>query len=345
MGNIFSGIGVATSLLAVGGAAVGAQKAVQGIKWLKDNAHTTEIPGVDGQPFENSRYYREGDYAIHYRIDKAITDKVVGKIFMIHGFACNTTFYDEMVAVYTHYGFTCVRVDVPNCGFSTRENENVRPIDREDLFFRVIDVVDASGEVPAGKWTLMGHSMGGGISLNMAYDNPDKFNSVVLYAPMAAVDAPQFVKNIVTMKPMCDLMDAIFIPAASWDPLMKAVVMLMTVDVRYSILYNVRKFSDGLTVPGSGAGMCYMMARARPTLPETMGKVELPLQLVWGKMDLFNFKKTVREFQGALRAPQVSVVSLAGHCLVQNAAKEVCDGTFDFFKDNEIYDLSDFINY
>ena len=74
----------------------------------------------------------------------------------------------------------------------------------------------------------MGHSMGGGISLNMAYDDPSTFNAVVLYAPMAAVDAPQFVKNIVTLKPMCDLMDAIFIPAASWDPLMKAVIMLMT---------------------------------------------------------------------------------------------------------------------
>lgn len=334
--KMFGAIGVLTSAMAVGGAAIGTQKAVQGIKWLKDNAHTTEIPGVDGQPFENSRYYREGDYAIHYRIDKAATPTIRGKIFMIHGFACNTTFYDEMVEIYTHYGFTCVRVDVPNCGFSTRENENVKPISREELFFHLIDVVDASGEVPAGKWILMGHSMGGGISLNLAYDNPDKFLCDILYAPMAAVDAPQFVKNIVTMKPMCDLMDAIFIPACSWDPIMKAVVMLMTVDVRYSIMYDVRKFSDGLTVPGTGTAMCYMMARARPTLHENMGKVDIPVQLVWGKMDLFNAKGTVRKFQGALKAPQVSVVPMVGHCLVQNAAREVCDGTMEFLRNNGI---------
>ena len=101
----------------------------------------------------------------------------------------------------------------------------------------------------------------------------------------------------------------------------------------------MEKFSSGLTVPGSGAGMCYMMARARPTLHENMAKVELPVQLVWGKMDLFNAKSTVKKFQGALKDPQVSVVKRAGHCLVQNAAREVCGGTIEFLKNNHIYDI------
>ena len=334
--NTFAGVGLLSTVGAIGGAALIANKTVELIQYLKDNARDIDIIHEDGQPFENSRYYREGDYAIHYRIDPACTPTVRGKMFMIHGFACNTTFYDEMVEIYTHYGFTCVRVDVPNCGNSTRENENVKPIDREDLFLHLIDVLDASGEVPAGKWILIGHSMGGGISLNIAYDAPEKFLCDILYAPMAAVNAPQFVKNLVTMPVMANMCDSMFRIACSNDIIMRCVVMLMTVDVRYSALYDVRKFSDGLVAHGSGAGMCYMMARARPTLHENMAKVEIPVQLVWGKMDLFNAKSTVRKFQGALRAPQVSVVPLAGHCLVQNAAREVCDGTVDFLKDMDI---------
>lgn len=334
--SVLAGIGAATSASVAALTVSGGRALINYCKKLKANAHTTDIPGVDGQPFSNSHYYKEGDYSIHYRIDRATTPEVRGKIFMIHGFACNTTFYDEMVEIYTRYGFTCVRPDAPDCGYSTRENRDVSPLNREDLFFHIMEKLDASGEVPAGKWFLMGHSMGGGISMNMANMCPEKFNSVVLYAPMAAVNAPTFVKKIVTLKPMCDLMDALFIPAASNDAIMKAVVMLMTVDVRYSILYDVRKFSDGLTVPGSGAGMCYMMARARPTIYSDMSNVKLPIQLVWGAMDLFNTKGTKRKFQGALTNPEVSTVVLAGHCLVQNAAREVCDGTMEFYSKNSL---------
>lgn len=338
--NAFAAAG---ALSVIGSAAIASATCagvIKGWRWLQDNARETIIPPVDGQPFENSRYYHEGDYDIHYRIDFPEEGKPVrGKLFMIHGFACNTTFYDEMVEIYTRNGFICVRPDVPNCGFSTRETKDVAPIPREQLLINVLELVDKSGVVPAGKWILMGHSMGGGISMNLALDYKDKFSCVLLYAPMAAVNAPNFVKNIVTLDPMCDLMDKIFGPACSWDPMVKAIVMMMTVDVRYSALYETRKFADGLTVPHTGTAMCYMMARARPTLYEDMAKVDyLPIKLFWGKMDLFNAKGIVKKFQNALHNPDVTVVPLAGHCLVQNAAPEVCAESLDFLKRNGIID-------
>lgn len=337
--TLFAGVGVLATAATgvVAGVAVSGTKKL--VKKLVDEAYVTPNPGVDGQPFQNSRYYREGDYSIHYRLDFAKTPQPIGKMFMIHGFACNTTFFDEMVELYTGLGFTCLRVDAPNCGYSTRETAAVKPIDREDLFFHVMDVVDASGAVPAGKWLLVGHSMGGGISMNMAYDNPNKFNAVVLYAPMAAVNAPSFVKSLVTLEPMCNIVDKVFGTAACNDVIMKSVVMLMTVDVRYSALYDVKKFSDGLTVDKSGTGMCYMMARARPTLHKNMSEVKLPIQLVWGKMDLFNTKGTIKKFEAALTNPDVSRVQLAGHCLVQNVAGEVVDGTVEFLRKNGIYSI------
>lgn len=334
----FAALGVAATLGGVAAVSSAGAAAVKGWKWLQETARETIIPPVNGQPYPNSYYYHEGDYDIHYCIDLPEAGKPVrGKLFMIHGFACNLTFYDEMVEILTRNGFICVRPDVPNCGFSTRETKDVKPIPREELLIHVLETVDRSGVVPAGKWILMGHSMGGGISMNLAYDYKDKFSSVLLYAPMAAVNAPQFVKNIVTMDVMCDLMDKIFGPACSHDPVVKAVLMLMTVDVRYSALYDCKKFADGLTVPKTGTAMCYMMARARPTLHENMAKVDyLPIKLFWGKMDLFNAKGTVKKFQAALVNPDVTLVPLAGHCLVQNAAPEVCEESIDFLKRNGI---------
>ncbi|MCQ2488702.1 MAG: alpha/beta hydrolase [Clostridia bacterium] len=324
----------------VGGAAATAASAVGCVKlwnWLQETARETVVETIVGKPYENSYWYHEGDYDIHYQIDYPEAGvPVIGKMFLIHGFACNTRFWDEMVDILLKKGFICVRPDVPNCGFSTRETKDVKPIDREVLLMHLLDVVDKSDKIPAGKWILMGHSMGGGISMNLAYEYKDKFSCVMMYAPMCAVNAPNFVKKLVTLDPMCNLMDKIFGPCCSHNPLVKSVIMLMTVDVRYSALFETYKFADGLTVPKSGTAMCYMMARAKPTLYENMAKVDLPIKLFWGKMDLFNAPGVVKKFQNALNNPDVTVTPLAGHCLVQNCAPEVCDESLAFLKRNNI---------
>ncbi|MBO4445327.1 MAG: alpha/beta hydrolase [Clostridia bacterium] len=324
----------------LGGTATASAAGAAGVhcwKWLQETARETVIQPIDGTPYENSQYYKEGDYSIHYQVDfPAAGVPVVGKMFMIHGFSCNTRFWDEMVEILTKKGYVCFRPDVPDCGFSTRETKDVAPIPREQLLMHVLDLVDNSGKVPAGKWILMGHSMGGGIAMNLANEYKDRFSCVLLYAPMVAVNAPNFVKNFVTLEPVCNLMDKIFGPACSHDPVVKAVIMLMTVDVRYSVLFDTKKFADGLTVPKTGTAMCYMMARAKPTLYEDMGKVDLPIKLFWGKMDLFNMPSVVKKFQASLKNPDVTVVPIAGHCLVQNCAGEVCEETLAFLKRNNI---------
>ena len=54
----------------------------------------------DGAPYANSHYFADGEYQIHYRIDPA-RGKEKAKMFMIHGFGCDTTFFDELVERYT----------------------------------------------------------------------------------------------------------------------------------------------------------------------------------------------------------------------------------------------------
>ncbi len=333
----FATIGVFRTLSVSATTIFAINKLSNGIKFLKAQAYETPICDVPGQPFENSRYFKEGDYSIHYRIDRSEITPSNGKVFMIHGFACNTTFYDEMVDELVRFGYDCVRVDVPNCGCSTRENKDVAPIPREQLLVHVMDVIDESNELESDKWLLMGHSMGGGIAMNMAHDYPERFNAVCLYAPMAAVDAPKFVKYLVTREWVGNILDEAFKIFSCSDKIMRSVVLLMTVDVRYSMVYDIKKFSSGLSIPGSGTGMCYMMARARPTRVEEMSEVNLPIQLIWGAMDLFNTKSTKAKFQGALNSPEVSTCVLAGHCLVQNVAKETADSTMKFLNARGLY--------
>lgn len=308
----------------------------KGVQKLMDGAKETPIPGVDGQPYANSQYFTSGKYTLHYRFDPAKGYEARGKIFMLHGFACNTTFYDELVEIYTKQGFDCLRVDSPNFGFSTRETSFDGAVDREDLFFELLSMFDASGRTIPGKWILMGHSMGGGISMNMAYENPDAFSCVVLYTPMGAVSMPAPLKNIIVAKPLANIINTVFKVCMSSDAIVKVVMLLMTINPEYVSHYDPRKFGDSLTVPDTGTGLCYMTADARPTNWKNNGKVNLPIQLTWASIDLFNMPSTVRRFQESLKDPEVVTIKGAGHCVIQDRADEVSANTLAFFQKHGI---------
>ena len=72
-------------------------------------------------PFDNSFYYTEGEYTLHYRIFKAENEKA--KILMVHGFGCSTSTWEPVAKELVDDGYTCVLVDLPGFGYSTRETE------------------------------------------------------------------------------------------------------------------------------------------------------------------------------------------------------------------------------
>ena len=94
-----------------------------------------------GEPFANSLYYKHGDYDLHYRIDPAVgTEKA--KMFMIHGFGCDTTFFDELVERYTKAGIKCVRADLPDFGYSTRETKGINFVPQIPMLYELMDQLD-----------------------------------------------------------------------------------------------------------------------------------------------------------------------------------------------------------
>jgi pimeloyl-ACP methyl ester carboxylesterase len=120
----------------------------------------------DFKPFENSAFFSFGGYDIHYRVFEA-QGAEKGRILMIHGFLSNTITWEPMVDGLTAAGYTCVLADMPTFGYSTKESAQVSPIPREDLAVELMRSI-----APLDTWILAGHSMGGGISMNIATAHP-----------------------------------------------------------------------------------------------------------------------------------------------------------------------------
>ena len=79
-------------------------------------------------------------------------------------------------------GYDVLTVDAPNFGYSSRETSKTDLIDREEVIHALMKDI-------GGKWIVGGHSMGGGIAINIATDYSEDVVGLVLYAPQTNTQA------------------------------------------------------------------------------------------------------------------------------------------------------------
>ena len=286
----------------------------------------------DGEPFANSQYFKYGDYDLHYRIDPA-EGAEKAKMFMIHGFGCDTTFFDELVERYTKEGIKCVRVDLPDFGYSTREDKDIHFVPQITMLYDLMDKLDTD----KSGWILVGHSMGGSVALEMANQDFSRFNAIILNAPLLMFNVPPWLSKLIMVKPMRDIMDKALAFFGPHDWLFKVIEFTMTMDPVYSLKYDAKKFETPYIVEGSGTGLCYMTSKTTcPSLDE-LHKITVPLQLVTGTADLFVFPTKSAALRAALpKGFDDHKIQRGGHCFLQNRDRETAELALDFLKKNNL---------
>lgn len=295
---------------------------------------TTPIPltYTPGDHFANSEYFAYGDYHLHYRIDPAIgTEKA--KMLLIHGFGCNTEFFDEVVEYYTKAGIKCVRVDLPDFGYSTRETKGIHYVPQIEMVFALMDELDPDKT----GWILVGHSMGGSVSLQMANEDCSRMNAIVLNAPLLMANVPEWLGKLIMVKPMVAFMQGALNYATPYEWLFKMAEYLMTFDLKYVLKFRGGVFMDSFKVADTGEGLCYMTAKTSVPDLSKLKDIDVPVQLVTGGRDLFVFPTKAQQLRDALPAGYDDQrLAKGGHCFVQNFAKETSELALDFLKKNHV---------
>lgn len=274
------------------------------------------------KPYADSLFFEYGDYAIHYRIIPAKGEQK-GRIMMLHGFLCSTYAWRNMASILSAEGYECVLADLPNFGYSTREYDGINVVDREKLIAELMKSI-----APTEEWMLAGHSMGGGVAVNIAQEYPIK--ALLLYCPAPQSEFPPFAEGIVTSNIVKALMNGFFNYGTRLSFVVKLVIYAATMDWDFAMNYDVSGVTDAVQYNGFGAGMCEMMYNVRPTDLDNVDKITCPVLVCQAERDIIITSSMKEQMNTAFPNADKYTVSGGGHQCIENRAEELCEVTLDF---------------
>ena len=280
------------------------------------------LAASDASPFADSRYYACGDYRLHYRVVPA-EGACKGRILMVHGFLCSTYAWRNMAAEMAARGYDCVLVDLPDFGFSTRETADMQKVPREELLVSLMQSI-----APTEEWILAGHSMGGGVCVNIAVENPA--HALLLYCPCPQDAFPAWAKGIVTSKAMKTCMDLFFTYGTRCDPVVRLAILAATNDRDFTRQYDLSGVTAPVQYDHFGAGMCEMMYSVRPTRLEDANRITCPVLLCQADHDVILNRSMKQRVCDAFPDAETYTVQGGGHQCIENRAPELAQVTAAF---------------
>lgn len=264
------------------------------------------------KPFENSQYWVCGDYAMHYRIDKA-AGKEKGKFFLLHGFWMNTMFYDELVEKLNAEGYTVYRVDMPSFGYSTRETKGIDYVRPADVIAKMIAALDD------GKgFILYGHSMGGSVAMEVALLAPKHVKALILNAPMFMRNSNDKQAERFLEPRMVSLLTTEAKLIQKLNKAIKLFVYVMTWDKDYAKSFDAKRFTAPFADPNAGESLGFFTGHVKKPDVKTLKNIKAPVQYVAAGRDLFVNKGAAKKIRKALpKGTDCRVIKGAGHCFPQ----------------------------
>lgn len=279
---------------------------------------------TEEKPFENSEYFDYNGLTVHYRVFKAENEKA--KIFMIHGFALSSYCWEELAGRLTAEGYTCVAADLPDFGYSYRENSETPLYPREDIMHALMT------SLSDGRWYVAGHSMGGYIALAIAEKYPESVENLLLYGTACNTGTPDALKYLMTDKTFIPVMGRFMERLAGIDCVVRALLSVGLCDKTYAENYDLSKITAPLRIKGTGAGAIYSFSM----LPVThLDKVENmpPILYVNGSRDAVIPDYSRRLLRKHLPSGSVDVtVKNGGHMFIENLADETAKISLDFIE-------------
>ncbi|HHU83769.1 MAG TPA: alpha/beta hydrolase [Clostridiales bacterium] len=267
-------------------------------------------------------YYEQGEYKLHYT--ETLAENSIGRIMFIHGFLYSGRTWDYMIPYFVEAGYDCYAVDVVSFGYSTRESTVENHIDREDLIVGLMESI-----APMDEWTIAGHSMGGSIAMNIAYDYPE-IQNLLLYAPAfmtsVAPENNRMMNNAFTIA-MCKFM----LNVVRAMPFIATFgVYKVTDDWTYAKSYNASVLLDPLAVDGTMESICAMNETARGNKIEEIKALEMPILLVWATTDSVLPVASTNAISAALEGKAVEKTCEGNHLFIENKAQAAAQFALDF---------------
>lgn len=262
------------------------------------------------KPYDNSALFEVGDYTLHYRVYEP-EEKAQNQILLIHGFCLSTASLEGLAEEYRKAGYRVVTVDVPNFGYSSRETANTALLSREEVIFSLMENL-------GGTWVVGGHSMGGGIAINLACEHQDKVTGLVLFAPQTSAELPASVGKVMSHPLMGKVFDVMIAAAVKCPPLVRLLVAMSFSDMEYAKDYDLDRITKPISAKGTGTGITIMTSHAKGSDLEAFSALQIPTVIVRAQNDLVASPSNLEAIVN--NAPETAVViqyGTGGHMMME----------------------------
>lgn len=276
-------------------------------------------------PYEDSRYLSYGEYVLHFRVKEAINP--IGQIMMIHGFALSGYCWENLANILVENGYTCVLVDLPGYGYSTRETTKTDRIARTELVYTLMTYLSDD------PWIVAGHSMGGYYAQGMMQEYPEAVSALLLYGTAGNAGMSDGIKNMFTFAPVITVMGAMMEMLVKMDFVFNMMLKMGLQDDEYYATYDVAKVKDPLSIKGTGKGAIYCFTEVPATDFQGLRLCGKPIFYCNGTLDNVIPQADRVKFAAHLPSDAVCVdVEGGGHMFIENMAEEVAAYTLAFLK-------------
>lgn len=272
------------------------------------------------KPFENSNYYTDGEYTLHYRVFEPEA-KAKKQILLIHGFCLSTVSLEALAKEYREKGYRVVLVDVPNFGYSTRESSDMLLLSREELIGSLMAFL-------GGKWIVGGHSMGGGIAINLACDYPDTVTGLVLFAPQTSQHTEGRAQNPLVNMLLGRVYSLVLGICLKLPFLVRMFVSSSFSDSEYAKGYDLERITKPLSLEGTATGIAMMTTHTRGTDFEKLKALDIPCIILTAENDkIASGENLQRIIDNAPEGTLIHKFTKGGHMMMEYLPKEASEIT------------------
>ncbi|MCH5197491.1 MAG: alpha/beta hydrolase [Oscillospiraceae bacterium] len=277
---------------------------------------------ADDKPFENSEFYTVGDYTIHYRVFEA--ENKIGQIFMIHGFALSSYCFQPLAERLSAEGYTCVVVDLPDFGYSTRETEETELLPREDILYSLMTSLSND------PWYVAGHSMGGFIAIALAQKYPDAVKNLLLYGTSGNDGTASAMQKITGNSVLVNFMGKMMELMGKMNILVRLLLLAATEDLKFTMDYDISYITDPYYISGTGKGVIINFSMIPATNYETFSSLA-PVLYVNAANDAVISKNAINKLSGYLPEGSSNItLTSGGHLFIECRAEKTAQVTLEF---------------
>lgn len=271
---------------------------------------------IPEKPYDNSNFFNYKDYTLHYRTYEGDpTDKK--QILLVHGFCLSTASLEGVAEEYMSAGYDVITVDAPNFGYSSRETRQTELLDREEIIHALMCHI-------GGRWIVGGHSMGGGIAINIATDYSEDVSGLVLYAPQTNTKAEGLMSRISSSYIMQTVYNIILAFALRMPFLVRMLVEMSFSDKEYADSYDLKRITAPLSVDGTGGGITMMASHTRDSDFEKLSALEIPCVIFTATEDRVAMAENLQKIiDSAPEGKEVYNLEKGGHMMMEYNPKEV----------------------